>query len=131
MNPRRKQRTRAFECARAMPPLTHWRDRSQPWTPAQSDVVAWLASQPSIASYIFNRAADAGAIVYDVERKLWRGVGQPAIAAPPPLAPSPARNNTSPAPPRESPAYRKERRAAGQPEASTTHPARYFRGGET
>jgi hypothetical protein len=81
--PRRKQRTRAFDCARAMPPLTHWRDLSQPWTPAQSDVVAWLAAQPKIASYILNKAAGAGVITYDETQGLWRGVDRVPHIPPP------------------------------------------------
>lgn len=59
--------------ASKMPPLTHWRDRSSPWTPTQSDVIAWLASQPEIANSILLKFSQSGAITFDSATGLWSG----------------------------------------------------------
>lgn len=56
-----------------MPPLTHWRDRTKPWAPDQSDVLAWLISQPDIANAIFQQFQQSGAIVFDPFTETWSG----------------------------------------------------------
>lgn len=56
-----------------MPPLTHWRDRTKPWDPDQSDVLAWLISQPDIANAIFQQFQQSGAIVFDPITETWSG----------------------------------------------------------
>jgi hypothetical protein len=72
--------TKAFTAASAMPELSHWRDRSQPWSPAQSDVLAWLISQPEIASFLLSKMANAGVLTYIPAKKTWVGT-RPAWVA--------------------------------------------------
>lgn len=69
----RNQTSKANTSASQMPPLTHWRDRSKPWAPEQSDVVAWLASQPEIANSILLKFSKSDAITFDPSTGLWSG----------------------------------------------------------
>ena len=59
--------------AAKMPPLSHWRDRSQPWTPAQSDVLAWLIAQPEVANYLLLKLHNAKIIQFDANSGFWVG----------------------------------------------------------
>ena len=61
-----------------MPELTHWRDRSVPWTPAQSDVLPWivglnLGADMAEAQKIMAEGKTKGVIEFLPERKIWRG----------------------------------------------------------
>lgn len=67
------QTSKANTAAAKMPALTHWRDRTKPWSPQQSDVVAWLVSQPDIANAVFQIAQQSGAIVFDPFTETWSG----------------------------------------------------------
>lgn len=69
----KNQTSKANTAAAQMPELSHWRDRSNPWTPAQSDVITWLASQPEIANSILLKFSESGAITFDSSTGLWSG----------------------------------------------------------
>lgn len=61
-----------------MPALTHWRDRTQPWTPEQSDVLAFVKAACAVADYtmaehIARLAMRLEAIIFNRETKLWQG----------------------------------------------------------
>jgi hypothetical protein len=60
-----------------MPALTHWRDRSVPWTPEQSDVLAWVVERfPDLsmeeARKICSSTKGKGVVEFTAG-KLWRG----------------------------------------------------------
>ena len=74
--------SKAFQIATTMPELSHWPDKPNPFDPANSQVLAWLWAQPTIADYArahnipyaslashFNRRV----IKYDQETKTWAG----------------------------------------------------------
>lgn len=66
----------------AMPPLSHWRDRSKPWTPEQSDVLLYiqqtatknkiLLTQKKLTA-VMDYAKARLFIYFDSSDKLWRG----------------------------------------------------------
>ena len=59
-----------------MPELTHWRDRSVPWTPAQSDVIPWIVAlgvDLADAQRILPAARVKGVVEFLPARNLWRG----------------------------------------------------------
>ena len=61
-----------------MPELTHWRDRTVPWTPEQSDVIPWivalgLGADMKEAQKIMAEGKTKGVIEFLPERKIWRG----------------------------------------------------------
>ncbi|GDX10177.1 hypothetical protein LBMAG57_19490 [Verrucomicrobiota bacterium] len=60
-----------------MPALTHWRDRTVPWTPEQSDVIAWVIERfPELsmeeARKICSSTKGKGVVEFTAG-KLWRG----------------------------------------------------------
>lgn len=65
--------TKANCAASKMPPLAHWRDHTKPWAPDQSDVIAWLVSQPDIANALFQKFQQSGAITFDPFTEMWSG----------------------------------------------------------
>lgn len=69
----KNQTSKANTAAAQMPELSHWRDRTKPWTPEQSDVIAWLVSQPDIANALFRKFHQAGVIVFDPFSETWSG----------------------------------------------------------
>ena len=66
-----------------MPPLNHWTDRSQPFSPEQSGVLHWLTQafccDIQTADKIFQSARSKGILRFNPVTKLWCGVkgGQP------------------------------------------------------
>jgi hypothetical protein len=64
----------AIKAASVMPELSHWKDRSKPWTPDQSEVMQWLISQPAISNWVLSLITKEGAIGYDPELKTWKGL---------------------------------------------------------
>ena len=56
-----------------MPPLSHYPDRDQPFDPACSDVLRWIADRPELVQVIFNKMKDCGAIIFDPDTRTWRG----------------------------------------------------------
>ena len=67
------KRSTRWSVAKQMPPLRH-SFPGQPFDFLQSEVVAWLFSQPEIAYLVFNSVKDHGEIVYDPGTGTWRGV---------------------------------------------------------
>ena len=66
--------SKAFHKVCLMPKnLAHWPDRSQPFDPSKSEVVAWLVAQPEIQNYLFDKCHNSGAICFDSESQTWRG----------------------------------------------------------
>lgn len=60
-----------------MPELTHWRDRGRPWTPEQSDVIAWVVERfPDLsmeeARKVCSSTKGKGVVEF-TSGKLWRG----------------------------------------------------------
>ena len=60
-----------------MPPLFHNDPDALLFDINQSEVVKWLVAQPGMKLYVFERAKDAGAIVFDRETRKWRGASVP------------------------------------------------------
>jgi hypothetical protein len=66
-----------------MPSLSHWSDRSQPYSPETSDVLAWICRRYQcdlpVADKIFQSARSKGVLRFNPVTKLWCGVkgGQP------------------------------------------------------
>lgn len=61
-----------------MPLLTHWRDRTQPWTPEQSDVWAHIKTACGAADNVAAKriawlAMRLDVIIFNRETKLWQG----------------------------------------------------------
>lgn len=60
-----------------MPPLCHKPDRSKPYAPERSEVLAWLAEgfrcDLDEADRIFRSACKQGVILFDPESGLWKG----------------------------------------------------------
>jgi hypothetical protein len=89
MNPPRKSRKRTRRNPRTstyahlwpelahMPPLNHWPDRPNPFTPERSQVLAFIADGYGCdlreAGRIFRSARDAGVIRFVSNTKRWRG----------------------------------------------------------
>lgn len=69
----KNQTSKANTAAAQMPALSHWRDHTKPWTPEQSDVIAWLVAQPDIANALFQKFQQAGAITFDPFTETWSG----------------------------------------------------------
>jgi hypothetical protein len=62
-----------------MPPLEHWPDETQPFRFDESEVIKWLIGQPEVLNYLFGKATNSGAIIFDGE--YWVGVGFVEAAA--------------------------------------------------
>jgi hypothetical protein len=61
-----------LNCARKMPALHHSKT-GEVFDIENSEVAAWLTSQPDIMQKIFDLATRKGVIVYDAASKTWRG----------------------------------------------------------
>jgi hypothetical protein len=64
-----------------MPALTHYPDRTKPFDIAESEVVAWLISQPSVSQWLFDEVKHMRLIVFDKASNTYRGCGV-ALALP-------------------------------------------------
>lgn len=65
--------TKAQLAATLMPALKH-SDPTDQFHISKSDVVKWLRDQPAILQAMFNFYKDSGAIIFDKETGLWRGI---------------------------------------------------------
>lgn len=87
-NPEWSKHGELFAALMDMLPLTNWRDRTQEWSPEQSDVNAWILDRlydyteygevpymrkMPYANYISKEAKKGFYIVFDKETKLWSG----------------------------------------------------------
>jgi hypothetical protein len=66
-------RSHFVEIASHMPALSHWPDRSKPFDYQDSDVCHWLLSQPGVKQWLFDKARNMGAIVFQPETETWVG----------------------------------------------------------
>ena len=66
------KKSNLFKAMTKMPPLRHAIPRRL-FSLEKSEVVKWLISIPAAQIYLFNRAKDSGAIVYDPDTGTWRG----------------------------------------------------------
>ena len=77
VNKRFQPRKRTLELRKlfgSMPPgLLHWPNRTLPFDPAKSQVIAWLLAHPQAGQILFNAANEAKAIIYCPLRKAWAG----------------------------------------------------------
>ena len=69
-----------LNCIRKMPELRH-KIPGEPFDIMKSEVVDWMAQQPEIRQWLFDKVADKTAgkgnsilITYNPERKTWQGV---------------------------------------------------------
>lgn len=60
-----------------MPPLSHWPHKPEPFDPARSEVLAWLAAQPPLLAWLMGRLSERGLIAYDEASGCWQGVPVP------------------------------------------------------
>ncbi len=74
-------RIKALKAASQMPQLSHYRDRSKPWSPEQSEVLNWIMSDTDCASFVMAIFANSGAIGYDKDSKTWAGTPENIIAS--------------------------------------------------
>jgi hypothetical protein len=57
-----------------MPSLRHW-DKTEPFNPAKSEVLAWLSRQPELLAWLWSRIKNRRLVTYDPLTQRWRGVG--------------------------------------------------------
>ena len=65
--------SKAYAVICQMPPLEHWPDKTQPFCWEDSEVVQWMMKQPEVMKYLFEKAHQSEAMVFDGE--CWAGVG--------------------------------------------------------
>ena len=66
------EKSNLFKSMAKMPPLRH-AIPGKLFSLEKSEVIKWLVSIPAAQIYLFNRAKDSGAIVYDSDTGTWRG----------------------------------------------------------
>jgi hypothetical protein len=69
-----KRRSKLIYVISQMPPLSHWPDREKAFDINKSDVCRWLVQRVELLDWLLQKANALGAIEYDAETKLWRGV---------------------------------------------------------
>jgi hypothetical protein len=57
-----------------MPSLSHW-NRIEPFTPAKSEVLAWLSQQPDLLQWLWQRLTGRRLVTYDPLTQRWHGAG--------------------------------------------------------
>lgn len=57
-----------------MPPLSHYPDRSKPFSNDNSEVLKWIQGQQKIANDMFQLMKRRGLIVFDDETGSWMGI---------------------------------------------------------
>ena len=67
-----KRVSRLLQPALAMPPLEHW-DRAQPFDASNSEVLKWIAAQPELQAWLFEKLRNWRLIVFNRETGLWNG----------------------------------------------------------
>jgi hypothetical protein len=65
--------SKAFGTGAEMPFLVHKPGEDFDWR--ASEVFQWLATNPVMLQYLFDRLRESGAIVYDRKKGGWRGTG--------------------------------------------------------
>jgi hypothetical protein len=96
--PGKKPLSKQLVIVRAMPPLSHWPDRTKPFDLRQSAVCKWLAAQPDVLNWLFGAVQQRDLILFDRQGRTWRGANngeaQTLTSGLPPLeattAPAPA-----------------------------------------
>lgn len=68
-----KQKSKSLAVIRTMPPQSHYPNRMVEFDVTHSEVAQWIASQPEVLQYLFNKARDRGLIVFDPLTQQWRG----------------------------------------------------------
>jgi hypothetical protein len=61
-----------LDTARMMPPLRHKLD-GQPFDLGASQVLKWIAAQPQLQAWLFERLRNRKLIVFDSAAQKWRG----------------------------------------------------------
>lgn len=61
-----------LNAAKKMPPLYH-KLPGKEFDPAHSECFAWIARQPQMLQYLFDKLAHNGYIEYDSATGLWKG----------------------------------------------------------
>jgi hypothetical protein len=51
----------------------------EPFTAERSEVLRWIAAQPTLLNYLLNKLRCTKAIVFDKETSTWRGADTPAL----------------------------------------------------
>ncbi len=69
-----KQKSKSLAVIRTMPPQSHYPNRMVEFDVTHSEVAQWIASQPEVLQYLFNKARDRGLIVFDQDTGCWRGI---------------------------------------------------------
>ena len=65
--------SKAFAIIQTMPPGMIHHDKSQDYDVTKSQVVQWIISQPAALWYLFGKARNSGAIVFDPATGTWSG----------------------------------------------------------
>jgi hypothetical protein len=67
-----QERSRMIFVLSQMPALQHW-DRSKEFSYRESEVCKWLMGRDELWEWVFQKAKDLGAIVFDGKSKCWVG----------------------------------------------------------
>lgn len=71
----RKKIDKRLDAARSMPALHHTLP-GQEFDAKSSEVLDWLASQPALMLYLFDKAKGNGLIAYDAKTNTWKGAAR-------------------------------------------------------
>lgn len=93
--------SRLAAALRDMPPLRHWVDREKPFDWKDSEVAQWILRHPETIRYLFERANQSRAIVYDKETTTWMGANTMTASG----KPIPKRQPRKPRKPRQNHGY--------------------------
>lgn len=66
-------KAKSLNVIRQMPELKHW-DKIQPFAWENSDVCKWIAGQPEVLAFLYNKAVYHELIKFNPERGTWEGV---------------------------------------------------------
>lgn len=64
---------RVQKAIESMPPLSHYPDRTQPFSWSDSEVVRFITSRPEVQQYLFEHAKEKGFISFDSTTLKWVG----------------------------------------------------------
>lgn len=70
---RKKVRSKRLEFGKRMPPLYHTIPGQDFWY-SESEVLKWIANQPTLLNWVKDQLRTAGYITYDRETGKWTGI---------------------------------------------------------
>ena len=70
---RQKSKDKRLNIGAGMPPL-YYTLPGKEYNPKNSEVLKWIAARPGLLSYVFDKLAVGGYIVYDPDTGKWQGV---------------------------------------------------------